>query len=161
MILIVCNDGNCGTVTRVMGEQDQLLSLLGPGSEYWPDKFKCPRCEGLSTAEFEANLDPAGVNARNFIELEVQEMFLVQMGMGTPEQRDCRPHIIAEMFKSKKVHKIHARVVPGTWRTILEIIEFDDGSKMYFGASTHGASVYRITAPLKHTEQALQEIDNG
>ena len=38
MILVLCQSADCGTVTRVMGEPHEVMTLVGQNSEWWPNK---------------------------------------------------------------------------------------------------------------------------
>ena len=157
MILVLCQSADCGTVTRVMGEPHEVMTLVGQNSEWWPNKYSCPRCNATAHGELEHLVNPSELGARHVIELEAQEMFLCLQGMGLPEERDCRSEVVVAALKASSVKKVKCYGVQGTWRTILEWLELENGTKLYFGSSAHGAAIYRIVLPTKHAAQLLEE----
>ena len=145
MIVVLCNA--CMTAARVFGEEAELYSLIGEGSQFWPDKFKCVRCEGPAMGVNEAQIDVTLVPALTWKEYTAQELFSIQMGLGPPEERGCDVETVRSIFKQQRVVQVQGKTVPNTTRTTIDCLIFADGTRLYLGASSHGAVVYRIAKP--------------
>lgn len=154
MIVVVCTNIECRTIFRVIGDPHEVYSLIGEGSEWWPNKYTCPLCGQQATAEHESSIDLRGMEVRD---LEVQEMFQALYGMGLPEEQVCTYDVLGKIFFNQRVQAIGGHAVSGTNRFCLEWLEFSDGTKMYFGASAHGALIYRVAKKISHTENVLKE----
>lgn len=162
MILILCSSLLCRTVVRVMAADPvQTDMLVGPGSQYWPNKFTCPRCDGPAVGHKEGEIDPN--NFRNFtlIELEAEEMFRALNGLGLPEEQNCHVEVLLEVFGKQKVKNVAGYNIPGSNRFCIEWLEMEDGTKLYFGASAHGATIYRIVNKTSAVKKVLEETDVG
>ena len=157
MILIVCTSLACRTVVRVMAaDLLQAEMLVGPSSSYWPNKFTCPTCDGAATGLLEGEVDPNTFKGFNVLELEAEEMFRSLQGLGLPEEQDCRLEVLHEVMR-QKIKLIGGHSIGGTKRFCLEWLEMEDGTKLYFGASSHGATIYRIVNNTSYTNRVLQE----
>jgi hypothetical protein len=66
-------------------------------------------------------------------------------GVGLPEDRDCRKEIIEQVVLETPIRKVVGQDVPGTNRFNIDYMELWDGTRLYFGASGHGAIIYRVT----------------
>lgn len=162
MILIVCTDSaNCGATYRILGDVEELFRLVGPDSAYWPDKYKCPACACKALGVVEADLEPASLAGRVICTLEPQECFLALEGMGLPEERDCRRDVVEGLLREHPIRRVAGHEVSGANRFVLEWFELWDGTKIYFGASAHGAIISRITRPKNHTVDVLKEMSDG
>jgi hypothetical protein len=90
-------------------------------------------------------------------ELTPDEMFAAQLGLGTPDEMLCDLATVREVFSTKKVKRAVGQTVSGTSRTCLHLLEFEDGSRMFFGSSSHGAIVYRISRPFSYVKKVTEE----
>jgi hypothetical protein len=106
----------------------------------------------------ESDIDVRGLNIRD---LEVQEMFQALHGMGLPEERVCTHDVVQDLLLNHKIRTVAGYDVPGTKRFCIEWIEFENGTKAYFGASAHGALIYRIANPINHTQTVLKELNEA
>ena len=161
-MLVVCsNMAACTSVFRVMGEWQEIQSLVGPRSEFWPLGYTCPKCSGPAQGVMESEIDLrllAGVPVRD---IEAQEMYRAQYGMGLPEEMDCRREIIEQTLRENPIKKIAGHEVPGANRFVLEHLELWDGTKVYFGGSSHGAIITRIVPLQSHVTRVLKEHEHG
>ena len=76
-------------------------------------------------------------------------------GLGLPEERECAAEVVHLLLHSFPIRDAKVRSVPNTGRSVIDSIEFEDGTVMFLGSSVHGALVYRIRKPHKYTEAAL------
>lgn len=150
MIVVYCR--HCFTAVRVLGEEDEVSSLVGQRSEFWPDHFKCVRCDGNCEGDLELNIEPSFLGQLKLMELTAQELFASQMGLGLAAERSCDLETVRGLFLSRKLTRITGKEVRGTTRCILECFYFEDGTRLYIGASPHGAVVYRIAKPFVEKE---------
>jgi len=153
MLIVPCLE--CFTAIRVLGEHDRVDPLVGEGSEFWPDRYTCVACgrpcEGI--AEIDATADAlARMKVR---ELTAEEYYAALMGLGTPDEMVCDAVTVRELLRLK-IKKVSGHTVQGTTRFCLTEIEVENGVRLYLGASSHGAIVYRITRPISYTERALE-----
>jgi hypothetical protein len=91
---------------------------------------------------------------RERVYLTPQEAFVAFAGGGLPEESECSAARVAQLLKGARVKDVTTRHIQGTSRCALDSIELEDGTKLYLGASTHGASVYRVQAPHSYTRGA-------
>lgn len=141
MIIFPCT--HCGKTYRVMGDEEEVRTLVGPSSSEWPN-FPCASCQANVVAVLEHELDPAAVVQMQVRDLTPVELFAAQSGMGLPEERSCTPRIVRETLTDKKIVRVVGNQIPGSEKFVLEELHFEDGTRMYFGASGYGAVVYRI-----------------
>lgn len=153
MIIFYCSE--CFLSVRVIGEQKEVDTLVGPGHESWPNKFVCPQCsvEGMY-GMYEVEAPPEDIASAK--QLTAQEFFSTLNGLGFPEERSCSESVVRSLFK-KKIVSINGSNVKGSTRFVLRHIDFEDGSRMFFESSTNGAVVHRIRAPLSYTKQVTDE----
>jgi hypothetical protein len=139
VITIVCT--SCGTAIRTSGEYAEVDLLLGEKSEWYPDKYPCANCP--AKAALIDNIDPSALKALDLYEMTAQEAYGAFNGLGLPEERECGPMAVGDAFKSS-VKKVHCELIKGTNRSVVRHIELEDGTRVYFGSSPYGATVYRI-----------------
>jgi len=144
MILVPCF--SCLLAVRVMGEEMEVSSLIGQGSDFWPDKYTCIECEKNCAGLVEESLSVLDLAKFRVRDLSPTEMLAAQHGFGTPEETDCTSAAVQEQFK-KKLKNIAVKNLGGTTRSCIEYFEFVDGSRLYVASAPEGAVVYRITKP--------------
>jgi len=145
MILVYCTA--CFTGARVLGPKEELWPLIGPASEFWPDKFKCVRCDGAAQGALELEVDMEVMRKLKLVEVTAQELFTAQMGLGLPDEQGCDFTTVRNLFLNKRVVRVKGATVPNTNRSVLECLFFEDGTRLYLGSSPHGAVVYRLAKP--------------
>lgn len=151
MIIVYCE--HCFTAVRVMGEEDEISSLVGPRSDFWPDGFECVTCESKCHGALETEVEPSLLGRMKLLEITAQELFSCQMGLGLPDERGCDFETVRSLFLNKRVTQIKGSSVRNTTRSVIDSIFFEDGSRLYLGAGPQGALVYRIAKPLVEMEQ--------
>ena len=152
MIVVTCPD--CSLAIRVMPTHAaqpaairELRELVGDKSEFWPNKFPCPRCEKECVGLSESLVDDRVYALLTLRDLTPAEAFAAFKGMGLPEEQRCSMAAVSELFKEQPVRKIIGSDVEGQERIVLDTIELWDGTKVHFGASPAGAVIYRIVRP--------------
>jgi len=157
MIVVVCSNASCGAAFRVMGDPVEVNHLVGASSSFWPNRYTCPSCEAAATGVLESDIDVRTLPSLR--DLEAQELFQALNGMGLPEEQDCTIESVTKVLLDQRIVKVIGHSIEGTRRYCLEHVEFDDGRRLYFAAGSHGATAYRLTLPIKHTEKVLEEFD--
>lgn len=148
MITIVCM--SCGTAIRITGEHNEMESLFG-GEKTFP----CPTC-GEDSEEVDS-IEQAAFRSLDLHDLTPQEAFAAFNGLGLPKERDCGSTAVSALLIEKRIVAVEGEMIKGTNRTVIRHIEFQDGTKMYLGASAYGAMVYRIQPKRSFTEEVLRE----
>jgi hypothetical protein len=160
-LIIMCS--GCGGVFRVM-EADPLLGdcvqLIGTDSEWWPNKYVCPKCGAQATGADEMDT-PRSIQTSNIVDLTAIEAFSAFSGFGLPDERPSSVENLTEVLRSSSVKAVVGRNVPNTDRCVVERIDLANGVKIYFGASVHGAVVYRVVHPVSYAERVLEEDVRG
>lgn len=155
MILIVCE--SCQLCLRVMGSREEVQSLVGEDSSFWPDQYPCPRCEKLIYAVRELEADPRIFGLLTLVDVNAGEAFAALNGMGLPEEGDCRRGVLEDLLRTHPVKKLSGKDIPGTNRCRVDFIELWDNTRLYFAAGAEGAVVYRVVRPRSYVEK----IDGG
>lgn len=141
-MFIVCE--RCPFGLEVMGELKDVSDLRSSNQV-------CPECGGPCTkSKF---IDQEARGARTIRRLNPQEAHLVFEGMGFPEERACVDEIVAQELTTKRVVTVRGVTIPNTARTVVHELVLEDGTTMFFGASSHGAVVYRIRKPNPYSSQ--------
>lgn len=154
MIHIVCT--KCNLAIRTVGEFNEIQHLLAEKSEWYPDKYPCPAVECDGRAEYTESIAADAYQALDIHDLTPQEAFAAYYGLGLPEEQECGPLAVDKAFE-QKVSKVNARLIRGSNRSVIDSIEFEDGSVMYLGSSAAGALVYRIAKRRSFVEEVLNE----
>lgn len=112
----------------------------------------CPDCgSDCASGTF---ADGSVISAKRVRSLTSYELYLLTEGMGFPEERDCVAELVVEEL-SKPIKRIVASTVPGTTRTVIDTIQLEDGTTLFFSGSAHGAIVYRIRKPNPYTSNKV------
>lgn len=155
MITIACI--RCHLALRTSGEFSEVDYLIGMKSEWYPDRYPCPRsgCSGKMTLT-------DAIASEDLILLEVheltpQEVFQALQGMGLPTEKECSESNVRDALEGRTVTAIDVRNLYGTNRSVLNSITLDNGHRIFLGSSPHGAVVYRIATPRSHTREVLNE----
>lgn len=148
---------NCYTAIRVIDDVEQTSHLVGPGSEFWPDKYPCVSCSSLCEAIPEHEAEPDALARMKIKDLTAPELYAALMGLGTPDEMICDGATVRELLAGKTIKKVHGKDLPNTTRFLAEVLELDDGTKLYLGAASQGAVVYRITRPVSYTNKVLAD----
>jgi len=153
MIYIVCTA--CRTALCISGELDETEHLFGTKSPWFPDKYPCPTCrEPAQNVDF---MDHLAMKTMEVHALTPQEAFAALNGLGLPEEQECGPVAVQKVFDDNKVTKVNAKLMKGTNRSVLDSLEFEDGTRMFFGVSPSGPTIYRIARRHSYTQEVLDE----
>lgn len=158
MIVVICT--HCALTVRVLGEPAEVDHLVGEGSEFWPDRYPCPRCEHLAVASLERDLTDRDLTRLSIRDLTAQEAFAAFNGLGLPGEHLCTKDVVEALLREKPVRRLVGSDIEGG-RCYLHHLELWDGTKIYFGAGAEGALIYRIAPPHSYTEQASHEHRAG
>lgn len=151
MIIIACL--RCSVGLRTSGDEAEVFTLLGPGSDWYPDKYPCPTDGCTGHSEFVTAIEPSALAALTIYDVSPQEAFAALNGLGLPPERDCGESAVREAF-TKKIVGVGARQLRGQNRCAVDWIEFEDGTRLYLGASGDGALAYRLSKRFSYVEHA-------
>lgn len=164
MILIVCLP--CAYAIRVMPSVitdahsvQELDQLVGTRSEFWPDRYSCPRCDKPARGLHERDADPRVLHSMHVQEATPQEAFAAMNGLGFPDEQKCSLEAVQALLLETPVRKVIGKNVSGAERTIIDALELWDGTKVHFGAGAEGAVIYRITKPTSYAAKVLAEAN--
>lgn len=150
--MILVGGCQCGAVVRVSGytEPGQEDLVVGQAASSWyPASYPCPVCGELT--KILTSADPAS----KFIDLTPLEAFVAWTGAGLPWESECSPTFVKQLFETGKVKTAHTGLIPGSTRCVVERLVFEDGTELFLGASTYGATAYRVRRPHSYTKEAL------
>lgn len=149
MIFILCP--RCRCALRVTGDAAEVYSLVGPESDFWPDKFMCFKCMKPAHGFLEGEVS---IQAQIEVhEVSAQEAIAAIHGLGLPSEREVDKLIVDALLREHPVRRIAGKDVPGGQRVLLDYIELWDGTRLHFGGSNDGAVIYRITRPHSYAEK--------
>ena len=154
MILVVCR--SCGKGLRispghVSDDMSQAFAMFGPGSDMYPDRFPCFSCEGK--AELVMHADSMAVSALELHDVTPDEAVAAFHGLGLPEEQECSAAAVNGKLVNAQITKVQVRQIRNSHRSVLDWIQLSDGTRLYLGASSHGAVVYRISTIQKYAER--------
>lgn len=142
MMVVLCP--TCHLVVRVLGEPAQVHPLVGTGSEFWPNKYDCPRCGQRAEGRLEREVPGALLGQAEVRDLTPEEAYAAFLGVGMPEEQACSLADVQALLVQVPICRVVGHDVPGQARTVLDRLELTDGTQVYFGASGDGAVIYRI-----------------
>lgn len=142
---------------RSVGDYEEVDHLLGRKSEWYPDKYPHPAASVGELGTLQNAIDARAIQELSIRDLSPQEAYAALNGLGMPEERDCGLTAVQKVFSEQKVKKVHARQVNRDNRTIIDSIEFEDGTRMYFAASPLGSIIYRVAQPHSY----LRAVDDA
>lgn len=151
MILIVCSE--CRLTLRVLDASEEALYLVGEKSEGWP-KAICCRCGAEAQRMPEVEVEPRALTLLEVVDLTAKEAFMAMNGLGLPTEQRCSLENVMTLLKEQPIRKVLGVDIPGTERCMLDHLELWDGTKLFLGASPHGAVVYRIAPPHSYAKTA-------
>lgn len=141
MIYLLCSA--CKLALRVSpGETPgECESLLGPGSEWYPDNYPCFSCgRGASIME------PGDVGQDVEVhDVSPKEAFAALHGLGLPEEKDCTAEAVRALLPGAKIQRVAVRQIRNSHRCVIDYLELEDGTRVYFGAGPPGAIIYRVS----------------
>lgn len=151
MVFFSCTNLECCFVARVHGpDSKEIEHLLGPPSDWFPDKYPCPQCGSQCAVSTKSNPGDRPVD------LTAQEAFIAFSGGGLPTEQECSATRVEKLLRELSIKRVVARHIRGTNRCTLDLLELCDGTTLHLGASTHGACVYRISGSAQYVQKELE-----
>lgn len=135
---VLCSE--CPFGIQVDGDLHEATKLVGSTSPH--GEAPCPSCGGKLVRG--SRVDAAVRQDRHIRRLTPMEAHLLFEGMGFPEERDCVREVLVDELINKAIRKVVAHTLQGTTRTVLEQLELEDGTTIFFSGSPWGALAYRI-----------------
>lgn len=155
MMLIVCT--HCRLALRVIGDQGEIESLIGRMSELAQLGYPCAGCGRQTEAIRETEADPEALSRMKVVDATPHEAFAAVYGLGLPSERACEPAVIDELLRTHRIVGVKLRPVPGSRRCCIDELTLEDGTRMFLGASSQGALVYRIVNRSSYAERVTDE----
>lgn len=161
MIVVVCLP--CALAIRVLPARsaealsnEELELLVGRKSEFWPDKYPCPRCEKPATGMREHEADPRVLLTIGIHDLTPQEAFAAFNGLGFPEEQSCTLPELQELLRAQPIRRVVGSNIPQSGRVVVDALELWDGTTVHLGAAVEGAIVYRIVRPQSYAAKLME-----
>lgn len=158
MITIACS--NCNHALRVNGEVRDVDSLVGQGSEYWPDKYPCYHCGGMALGFLTPEVSVLAMQSLTVVDVNPEEAFAALNGLGIPAERTCCEEVILPFFEAVGI-QVKGKQLRGQTRYILEELTFPDGTRMQIGPSPQGAVIYRLVRKHSYVSAVAEVTDAG
>jgi len=137
----------CGLVLRVFARTpEEYAQLIGPDCDWWPDRYPCPECS--SKMRNVDRIQPGLQKNLRIVDATTLEAFAAFSGAGVPTPLSMATETIKDLLLSQRIVRVEGRDIPGTDRSSLDTLELEDGTRLYLGASSHGAVVYRVGGKL-------------
>jgi hypothetical protein len=150
-MIVVCSA--CLTAIRVATDSP----LTGKFSTYWPDKYICGACGERAKGFDEVDLPTNVTRQLRIRDLSDAEFFAALNGLGLPEDICCKTKTVKELLLERKICEVTGFEPSGTDRFVIEYLTLDNGDRVYLGASTYGAVVYRIAKKVSYAQRVLEE----
>lgn len=146
MYFVLCSKCEQGLRVASIAPEDELSNVDDP---------RCHSCG--APAVFSDRVEPDQLHKLVLHDVTPAEAYAALNGLGLPHEQECGPLALQKLFVEQRVKRVAARHIRNTHRSIIDFIEFENGTRMYFAASTLGATVYRISP--KHSYAA--EVDRA
>lgn len=140
---LVCK--SCNLALTPMGEDEEVDFLIGEKSDFWPNSYICSCGNRMLLTD-----SPIGDNRF----LSPEEVFHFLSGLGLPEENLCTEDVVKGAL-AQGVKSVQGKYSPGDRTYVLESLEMQDGKKVFLGASSRGAVVYRISPPSSNAKKVL------
>jgi hypothetical protein len=146
-----------------MGKPPRIDSMVGKNSEFWPDKYVCPKCGSQALATGIGETPSELLVGKDVLELEPEELFAALHGLGLPEDRNATAETVIPLLTEKRVVKVKGSNIPNTKRFHLDWLELEDGTRLYLAAGGYGAVIYRVRPPIRVRSdgQSSVEVQEG
>ena len=124
-------------------------------TDWYPDKFPCPRHGCDAKAEFMDAIDPRAMAVLLVYEMTPGEAYAAFHGLGLPAEKDCGPTAVKQLF-GKMLVGGDIKLIKGSNRSVVHNLVFEDGTILYLASSPMGATAYRLSKP----ESAVERVDD-
>lgn len=159
MIVVICP--RCALALRIIGGSEEVHELVGERSEFWPDRYPCPRCGSLAVGCLELEAPAIELERLRVRDLTPQEALAAFHDLGLPDEQVCNKALLECLLREQPIRRIGAKDIDGARRCYLHHIELWDGTKIFFGAGSGGAVVYRVAPPFSYADKVSHELDAG
>lgn len=153
MITLACLE--CHLALRTSGEPVEVDFLVGMRSDWYPDRYPCPRSGCKGTMTLTDVIESKVLPLLEVHDLTPQECFQALKGMGLPEEKQATIDVIVKCLEGKKIVSFEAEPVANSPRTVIRSILMEGGVRLYLGSSPQGATVYRIANSRSHVSEVL------
>src|SRR4051812_10564032 len=117
MITLACL--TCHLALQINGEHDELDYLIGIRSDWYPDRYPCPRSGCRGSMVLTDTIDPKALEQLEIHHLNPQEAFQALHGMGLPEERHCNESMALLTLVGKTIKSVELKAISGSNRTVL------------------------------------------
>jgi hypothetical protein len=100
----------------------------------------------------EVDIEPGVLALLEVIDLSPKEAFMALNGLGLPPEQHCNLASVTLLLRETPIRLVRGVDIPGTERCMIDHLELWDGTKVYLGASSHGAVVYRVAPPFSYAK---------
>jgi hypothetical protein len=145
----------CHLALRTTGEPVEVDFLVGMRSDWYPDRYPCPRSGCKGTMTLTDVIESKVLPLLEIHDVNPQECFQALKGMGLPEEKKATLDLVVKHLEGKTIQSIEVEPVSNALRTVVRSILMADGTRLYFGSSPQGATVYRIAPPRSLTTEAF------
>lgn len=159
MITLACL--TCYLALQTTGEHDELDYLVGMRSDWYPDRYPCPRSGCGGNMVLTDTIEPAALAKLEIHHVNPQEAFQALQGMGLPEERHCDGPECQGALVGRTIKSVELQPITGAERSVLHSITLDNDVRVYVGSSPYGALIYRIAAPPSAVQRFLKEAPSG
>lgn len=162
MIVVTCL--SCALAVRVLPDVSagaqavaEVDWLVGKGSDFWPNRYPCPRCGQHASGLAESAVDPRALALLEVRDLTAQEAFVAFHGLGFPEERACSVEVLQELLTTQPVVRVVGSNITGAQTVHVDALELRDGTRVHLGAGASGAVVFRIVRPAAYAQRVQEE----
>lgn len=143
MIYLVCE--KCQRCLRVSpGEGGEAEFMFSSGKEVCWDCGK--------TLDVFSHMDMRTARSLDIIDVSPAEALAAVSGVGLPNEQDCSLEAVNKLLQEHRVVRVSGSQIRNSHRSIINYLELDDGTKVYFGSSAYGATVYRVAPRHSYVE---------
>ena len=148
----------CGTVVRVLGDSQQVELLVGSRSQFWPDRYVCPKCDGAAVGCEQPTAEMlSGVPGETLFELSAEEALALHMGLGVPSERRVSVELLDETLREHVV-QWGLGIDVSSGRVYINWLETKAGTRVFLGAGPCGAVAYRVKPKQRYAERIGDEL---
>jgi hypothetical protein len=133
---------------------DMEASLL---HDYVKSGCPCLHCGKPAVAINELNVDDSLRDRWKLRDLTETEFFAATEGMGLPEEQQCDLLTIQNLLHQARVVSMVGASLPGTTRSVIYCIRFDNGYALHLAAGAQGATAYRLVKNESYANKLLGE----
>ena len=154
MIVIACVA--CRQALQVTGDPEEIASLLGESSEFWPDKYRCHSCGKSAQYCLTAEVSELAFTKLLVTNVTAQEAYAALNGFGLPDERMCCEEVILPLFTQAGI-KVKGGRPRGQTCFRLEELTFADGTTLFLAPSAQGAVIFRVRKPHSYADEVSHE----